>query len=210
MRANHGDAAFRGDREGECRLLHEHTAPPFVASLFLGLVCNTLVCPKKRYKIPFVAVLSSRLLTPKSYIQRNESRSRLFDQGGHLPDQSPPERVLPCRREDGVELRQCGTSGALRLLSNKGEGCIITLGVHNYKRWGDIITNLKNDQTACVINPQYYSKDFPDREKQRERQLTTYAVDDLQGRKFSFEYVVADWQRAHSAEIDWLLCSRYT
>jgi hypothetical protein len=85
-----------------------------------------------------------------------------------------------------------GTSGALRLLSNKGEGCIITLGVHNYKRWGDIITNLKNDQTACVINPQYYSNNFPDRVKQREAQLTTYEVNDLQGRKFSFEYVVAE------------------
>jgi len=62
-----------------------------------------------------------------------------------------------------------GTSGALRLLSNKGEGCIITLGVHNDKRWGDIIPNLKDDQTVCFINPQYYSKDHPNMEKQRER-----------------------------------------
>ncbi|KAI9428629.1 hypothetical protein H4582DRAFT_2041910 [Lactarius indigo] len=65
-----------------------------------------------------------------------------------------------------------------------GEGCIITLGVHNNKRWGDIITNLKNDQTLA--------KDHPNMEKQRERQLTSYETSDLQGRKFSFEYVVAD------------------
>ncbi|KAH9171894.1 fungal fruit body lectin [Lactarius sanguifluus] len=91
-----------------------------------------------------------------------------------------------------LEINDTGTSGALRLLSDKGQGCIITLGVHNYKRWGDIITNLKQDQTACVINPQYYSKDHPNMEKQRERQLTSYETTDLQGRKFSFEYVVAD------------------
>ncbi|KAH9008986.1 fungal fruit body lectin-domain-containing protein [Lactarius hengduanensis] len=74
----------------------------------------------------------------------------------------------------------------------KGEGCIITLGVHSDKRWGDIIANLKNDQTACVINPQYYSKDHPNMEKQRERQLTSYQTTDLQGHKFSFEYVVSE------------------
>lgn len=85
-----------------------------------------------------------------------------------------------------------GTSGALRLLSDKGEGCIVTLGVHNYKRWGDIVTNLKNNQTACVVNPQYYSNEFPDRERQREKQLATYEVNDLQGRKFSFNYTVAE------------------
>ncbi|KAH9045964.1 fungal fruit body lectin [Lactarius hengduanensis] len=93
---------------------------------------------------------------------------------------------------DTLRMGDSGTSGALRLLSNKGEGCIITLGVHKDKRWGDIITNLKNDQTACVINPQYYSKDHPNMEKQRERQLTSYDTTDLQGRKFSFEYTVSE------------------
>ena len=85
-----------------------------------------------------------------------------------------------------------GTSGSLRLLSNTGEGFVVTLGVHNYKRWGDIVTNLTNDQTACIINPEYYSKEHPDREKQREKQLTAYEVTDLQGRKYSLEYVVAE------------------
>ncbi|KAH9167461.1 lectin [Lactarius sanguifluus] len=79
-----------------------------------------------------------------------------------------------------LKLNGTGTSGALRLLTDKGEGCIITLG-----RWGDIITNLKEDQTTCVINPQYYSKDHPDMEKQRERQLASYETADLQGHKFS-------------------------
>src|SRR6266702_1627246 len=85
-----------------------------------------------------------------------------------------------------------GTSGSLRLVSNTDESFIVTLGVHNYKRWGDIVTNLTNDQTACVINPEYYSNDCPYRQRQREKQLSAYEVADLQGRKYSLEYVVAD------------------
>jgi hypothetical protein len=93
-----------------------------------------------------------------------------------------------------LKMSGSGTSGALRLLSNTGKGCIITLGVHDDKRWGDIIPNLKDDQTACVINPQYYSMDNADRDRveQRKRQLKTYEVADFQGRKFSFEYVVTE------------------
>ncbi|KAH9077782.1 fungal fruit body lectin [Lactarius deliciosus] len=68
-----------------------------------------------------------------------------------------------------LKINDTGTSGALCLLPDKGEGCIITLGAHENMRWGDIITNLKNDQTACVINPQYYSKDHPNMEKQGEK-----------------------------------------
>ncbi|KAH9171895.1 lectin [Lactarius sanguifluus] len=85
-----------------------------------------------------------------------------------------------------------GTSGSLRLVSNTGEAFVVTLGVHNYKRWGDIVTNLKNDQTACTINPEYYSNEHADRQGQREKQLTAYQVADLQGRKYSLEYYVTE------------------
>ncbi|KAN0136957.1 Fungal fruit body lectin [Lactarius tabidus] len=85
-----------------------------------------------------------------------------------------------------------GTSGSLRLQSESGESFVVTLGVHNYKRWGDIVMNLKNDQTGCTINPEYYSNDFPNRQKQREKQLSTYEVADLKGRKCSFEYTVTE------------------
>ncbi|KAF8273058.1 lectin [Lactarius quietus] len=85
-----------------------------------------------------------------------------------------------------------GTSGCLRLQSDSGESFVVALGVHNYKRWGDIVTNLKNDQTATTINPEYYSSEHPDRQKQREKQLTTYSVANLQGRKFSLEYTKAE------------------
>ncbi|KAN0135863.1 Fungal fruit body lectin [Lactarius tabidus] len=85
-----------------------------------------------------------------------------------------------------------GTSGSLRLQSESGESFVVTLGVHNYKRWGDIVTNLKNDQTACIINPEYYSNNFPNRQKQREKQLSTYEIANSKGRKCSFKYTVTE------------------
>lgn len=85
-----------------------------------------------------------------------------------------------------------GTSGSLRFVSDTGENFIITLGVHNYKRWGDIVTNLANDQTGVIINPEYYDDKHRDREAQREKQLSMYSIDNLKDRKFEFKYTVAD------------------
>lgn len=85
-----------------------------------------------------------------------------------------------------------GTCGSLRFASDTGENFIITLGVHNYKRWGDIVTNLTNEQTGVIITPQYYSDAHRDREQQREAQLATYNVNNAKGRNFGFTYTVAD------------------
>jgi hypothetical protein len=49
-----------------------------------------------------------------------------------------------------------GTSGVLRFKSDK-ELITVAVGVHNYKRWCDVVTGLKPDETALVINPQYYN-----------------------------------------------------
>ena len=85
-----------------------------------------------------------------------------------------------------------GTCGSLRFASDTGENFIVTLGVHNYKRWGDIVTNLKNNETGVIITPQYYSDSHKDRERQREAQLTSYSVPNIHGRKFSLDYTVVD------------------
>jgi hypothetical protein len=85
-----------------------------------------------------------------------------------------------------------GTCGSLRFTSDTGENFIITLGVHNYKRWGDIVTNLSADNTGVVITPQYYSDEHRNREKQREAQLTSYTVKNLKGRNFAFTYTEAE------------------
>jgi len=85
-----------------------------------------------------------------------------------------------------------GTSGSLRFVSDTGENFIVTLGVHNYKRWGDVVTNLTNECTGVVITPEYYSDKHADRERQREKQLTTYCVKNNKGRNFSFNYTVVE------------------
>ncbi|KZS95393.1 fungal fruit body lectin [Sistotremastrum niveocremeum HHB9708] len=84
-----------------------------------------------------------------------------------------------------------GTSGALRFVADNGENFIATLGVHNYKRWGDIVTNLANNQTGITINSQYYDG-TPDRAAAREAQRASYSVANAQGRKFTINYTVAD------------------
>ncbi|KAG6811749.1 hypothetical protein H0H92_005946 [Tricholoma furcatifolium] len=86
-----------------------------------------------------------------------------------------------------LHMNGSGTSGTIRLLADNGENCIIAVGVHNYKRWTDIVTNLANDQTGVIINPQYYSQ--KDREEQRERQLVSYQVKNAKGRQFAVNFI---------------------
>lgn len=90
---------------------------------------------------------------------------------------------------DGYHLLRMGgsgTCGSLRLLSNTNESYIVTLGVHNYKPWGDILTDLTSDQTACVITPGYYG------EGQRAYHLTMYEVANSQGRTCSYQFTVKE------------------
>ena len=85
-----------------------------------------------------------------------------------------------------------GTCGSLRFVSDTDENFIATLGVHNYKPWCDIVTNLTPDQTGVIITPQYYSSQHLDRERQREKQLTAYSVKNAKGRRFAIQYLIAD------------------
>ena len=59
-------------------------------------------------------------------------------------------------------------------------------------RWGDIVTNLANDQTGVIITPQYYSDAHRDREAARERQLASYSVKNAKGRNFAINYPVTE------------------
>jgi len=85
-----------------------------------------------------------------------------------------------------------GTAGSLRFVSDTGENFIVTLGIHNYKRWGDIGTNLAPELTGVVMTPQYYSDAHRYRGEVREKQLTTYNVNNRKGRNFKFDYTVAE------------------
>ncbi|KAF8452856.1 fungal fruit body lectin [Boletus edulis BED1] len=83
-----------------------------------------------------------------------------------------------------------GTSGVLRFKSDKGELITVAVGVHNYKRWCDVVTGLKPEETALVINPQYYNNG--PRAYTREKQLAEYSVTSLVGTRFEVKYTVAE------------------
>ncbi|KAF8126743.1 lectin [Boletus edulis] len=82
-----------------------------------------------------------------------------------------------------------GTSGVLRFKSDKGELFTVAVGVHNYKRWCDVVTGLKPEETGLVINPQYYNGP---RDYMREKQLAEYNVTSLVGTRVEVKYTVAD------------------
>jgi len=50
-----------------------------------------------------------------------------------------------------------GTSGALRFKNAAQEEFLVVLGIHNYKRWCDIVTDLAPGDTCMKIQPDYYS-----------------------------------------------------
>jgi uncharacterized protein YdiU (UPF0061 family) len=55
-----------------------------------------------------------------------------------------------------------GTSGTLRYRSGSGEEFLVALGVHNYKRWCDIVTDLAPGDTCMKIHPKYYEDGTPE------------------------------------------------
>ncbi|PPQ81531.1 hypothetical protein CVT25_013327 [Psilocybe cyanescens] len=50
-----------------------------------------------------------------------------------------------------------GTSGIVRFASDSGENFAVVLGVHNYARWCDIVTDIPTTQTATTLQPIYYA-----------------------------------------------------
>ena len=91
-----------------------------------------------------------------------------------------------------LKIGSSGTCGSLRLLSDTGEIFVVTLGIDSNVRWGDIVTDLTNSQTACVITPEYYNSQDADKEKQRTSHLTVYEIANLKGRTCSYEYTVTE------------------
>ncbi|KAF9226153.1 lectin, partial [Gyrodon lividus] len=69
-----------------------------------------------------------------------------------------------------LDMGGSGTSGTLRFVSGN-ERFIITVGVHNFERWCDIVPNLAAGDTGGVIIAEYYNAGprAPRREAQLDR-----------------------------------------
>ena len=83
-----------------------------------------------------------------------------------------------------------GTSGVVRFMSDKGERITVAVGVHNDKRWCDVVTGLEPKDTALLINGQYYNNGG--RDHMREKQLAEYNVTSVLGTKVEVNYTVAE------------------
>ncbi|KAJ7503667.1 Cytolysin/lectin [Mycena galericulata] len=86
-----------------------------------------------------------------------------------------------------LRMPSSGTSGSLRFVSSKGgEQFVLTVGVHNYKRWCDLVTGGSGNQTAMVINGEYYGGGS--RHSAREMQGSSCQI----ASKYSCVYSVAE------------------
>ncbi|KAJ7725643.1 hypothetical protein DFH07DRAFT_853844 [Mycena maculata] len=83
-----------------------------------------------------------------------------------------------------------GTSGSLRFVDKGGEQFVVSVGVHNYKRWCDIVTDLSTAQTAATVNAEYNTN--ASHISQREKQLTRCTVSSNKGRTIQVNYSVAE------------------
>ncbi|KAJ7627961.1 Cytolysin/lectin [Mycena polygramma] len=101
---------------------------------------------------------------------------------GKGDDEWDPIPELPVLR-----MPSSGTSGSLRFISSKGgEQFVLTVGVHNYKRWCDIVTGVSGNQTAMVINGEYYGGGS--RHSAREKQGSSCQI----ASKYSCAYSIAE------------------
>ncbi|CAG7851012.1 SubName: Full=Uncharacterized protein {ECO:0000313/EMBL:CCA75796.1} [Serendipita indica DSM 11827] len=109
--------------------------------------------------------------------------------------QTNSDAFFRCVEHDTYVLNMTGsgTSGSLRLEADTGERIIAVFGVHNYKRWCDIVTALTPADSGTKLLPEWYVEGT-DRGKVKWSQLAEYSVTSTapRARKYSIKYVVAD------------------
>ena len=87
-----------------------------------------------------------------------------------------------------------GTSGTLRFKNASGSLVLVALGVHNYKRWCDIVTDLAPKDTGVAIQPTYYKDGGGDgsRNDMLWKQLSKIEKTDAKGNSFSVNFFKED------------------
>ncbi|KAK5657987.1 hypothetical protein OQA88_2540 [Cercophora sp. LCS_1] len=57
-----------------------------------------------------------------------------------------------------LDMKNSGSSGMLRFLASNGEFFTIAVGVHNYKRWCDVMVNTGDSTPLIKLHPNYYDE----------------------------------------------------
>jgi len=89
-----------------------------------------------------------------------------------------------------MKMTNSGSSGVLRFKSGTNQ-FIVACGVHNYKRWCDIIPDLEAGKTAMLTHPLYYKEDSPLYKKLWD-QGSKFEVTDKAGTKIAINFDVAE------------------
>ena len=96
--------------------------------------------------------------------------------------------------ENILTMNGSGTSGTLRFKNAADDYVLVALGVHNYRRWCDILTDITHKDTGVQINPTYYQDaSVPgSRSPMLWKQLDKIEKTDSKGKKFAVNYIKAD------------------
>ncbi|KAG6554011.1 hypothetical protein Mapa_004928 [Marchantia paleacea] len=95
--------------------------------------------------------------------------------------------------ENGEQVLQMdcsGSSGMLRFKNPEGDFFLVALGIHNSKRWCDIVVDQKSNNTCTEIHPTYYN-DGP-RHEMLWKQLASLEKVNAQGESINVDYEQED------------------
>jgi hypothetical protein len=90
--------------------------------------------------------VQTKLHPSYSIVEKTNFREGTWSENG-------PEHILT--------MSASGNSGILRFKSTDGNFFLVPLGVHNYKRWCDIVVDATPTDTGVAIHPEYYNADSP-------------------------------------------------
>ncbi|KAK3952823.1 putative lectin [Pseudoneurospora amorphoporcata] len=60
-----------------------------------------------------------------------------------------------------LSMANSGSSGMLRFQTSKGDFFAIAAGVHNYKRWCDVLVDTGDEEPLTKLHPKYYDDKDP-------------------------------------------------
>jgi hypothetical protein len=90
-----------------------------------------------------------------------------------------------------LQMGASGTSGMLRFRGPSGGYFLVALGVHNYKRWCDIVPDHQASNTGVQIHPTYYD-DKDGRNQMLWKQLAHLERTSTTGIKLTVDYYKED------------------
>jgi hypothetical protein len=103
-----------------------------------------------------------------------------------------------CNGEHTLTMGGSGTSGTLRFKNPQGDYFLVALGIHNYKRWCDIVPDATPSTTGVVVNPTYYSDGTGSRGEMLWKQLAHLEKTTAKGVKVTVDYYKEDGNTLYS------------